>query len=357
MYKPPGSNANSSQRKPAEDSGEVELEELPMKGMPLEAGLLLDPATHLVFYQVPSQGGPLHRQTVSPLLVGKLQGGGFGGSKVVPVTLDDAPTLELSAATLRCLKRGNRAARWLNERSLVEADVAPEVGCRPVVAAVSLMMGCKPVVAAVSLMVGCKPVVAAVSLMVPLCAVLGVSEIAEIGQLKAEDFEACDIDVTLLGDIIAAWEGMGEGGEGPGGVGESKRPANQQQPSTPSMYQLLVEYGLVKLLPIAGEVGATLTIQRWHTLGPAAASVELSRFEASRLREMMARVKVLQDADLDQRADNMARLQRLSTGSVVLYEVMCRVPPPTDRGNLLLGVIIDDLGPDAEKRFKVRLAC
>eukprot|EP00798_Chlamydomonas_sp_ICE-L_P024055 gene24055-9627_t len=33
---------------------------------------------------------------------------------------------------------------------------------------------------------------------------------------------------------------------------------------------------------------------------------------------------------------------------------MCRVPPPTERGNLLLGVIIDDLGPDAEKRFKVR---
>ena len=58
-------------------------------------------------------------------------------------------------------------------------------------------------------------------------------------------------------------------------------------------------------------------------------------------------------ADKAQKAAALGALTRLSTGSVVLYEAMCRTPPPQGRGNLLVGIIIDDLGPDAEQRFKV----
>ena len=47
----------------------------------------------------------------------------------------------------------------------------------------------------------------------------------------------------------------------------------------------------------AGDLSAVSDMHRWHLIGPAAATMGLSRMEAVRLRELMQRIKDMQEAD------------------------------------------------------------
>lgn len=319
------SNAAGAETKPP--AGGWTLHAFSYKGLP--EGLLLDKETCLVYWMDPAlqqqrlqqQEEELARQQEAeangenpeekkkpqqppplPVLVGKLVPG-VGGidapsyGRIAPLTTNDCGTIELSRSALRCLRKQSPVAAMLlakarlppppkgeqqqyDEGSDGEAPPPPPPPDAP------------PLAADFAPELGAQPYARGVSLAVPICAVLGVRDVAELASLTERDLLMCEVDTSFLPALLeAAGAGGNDGGRSSGStvrtrpgtaasrprtatgspsgalsrerssasLADAKAAEDQaaaeegsRGPALPTLPQLLAKHGLMKLLPLVG---------------------------------------------------------------------------------------------------------
>ncbi|KAJ9518968.1 hypothetical protein QJQ45_026184 [Haematococcus lacustris] len=384
---PPPTAAHTSAATPAANTSWV-LHAFAYKG--ITDGLLLDKDSCIVFFLDPQaqtrladsphhhdedgglaahKAGHAAAKPTLPQIVGKLVPG-VGGidapayGRIVPLTVNDVGTLERSKPALRCLHRAApEAARLLQRAALRCVTVEDE---KESMAMSGKALPDDPPLLAADLApdLGSLPWARGVSLVVPLCGVLGVRDVAELAQLTEKDLVAADVDPAFLPDIITEATTRPNATpvsspNDPQGLQGSAQSDSSEAAGTElaSLAQLLLNHGLVKLLPLAAELKllGPLEVHRWHELASASASVPMSRLELARLRNLLSAIKAAQHAALKLQASRMELLLRLTVGSLVLYEA--DPDRAVLRGERLVGLVLDDCGSKAAeggKQYKVR---